>query len=355
MSAAAVGVKAQVLDRLAAVSDRHGPEGMAAHLSALRALTGADLAECEQVLAAIPHGPSRVRQAAGHLLELGGKRLRPLCVALAARVGSGYSEDARELAISVELVHAATLLHDDVVDLGERRRGAPAARILYGNTASIFAGDWLLIEALRRVQRARVPGTLERLLDVIDEMIEAESLQLEHRGRLDVDRTTWLRIIEGKTAALFRWAMFAGGRAGGLTLEQCTALEGYGLHLGVAFQAVDDLLDLSGDEQATGKSLLTDLSEGKMTWPLLVGMERDGELRPILEEVVALAQDGQAAPRALTSRVLASLVRSGSLDDTRALARRRAQLAAECLAPLPAGAAQQALEAVAWSAVDRDR
>lgn len=354
MSAVA-GARAEVLTRLADVSERLGPEGMAARLTDLRALTASDLAECEAVLAAIPDGPSRVRQAARHLLDLGGKRLRPLCVALASRVGSGYGEAARELAISVELVHAATLLHDDVVDLGERRRGAPAARMIYGNTAAIFAGDWLLIDALRRVQKARVPGTLERLLDVIDEMIEAESLQLENRGRLDVDRATYFRVIEGKTAALFRWAMFAGGRAGGLELSHCTALETYGLHLGVAFQAVDDLLDLSGDEQATGKSLLTDLTEGKMTYPLLSGMERDRELRPILEEVLALTRDGQPAPRALTARVLTSLTRSGSLEDCRQLARRRAELAAESLRTLPDGPALQALAAVAESTVNRDR
>lgn len=347
--------RAEVLGRLAEVSEHKGPEGMAARLLDLRALTASDMAEVELALAALPDGPSQVRKAGRHLLDLGGKRLRPLCVALAARCGSGYSEAARELATAVELVHAATLLHDDVVDLGERRRGAPAARVVYGNTASIFAGDWLLIEALRRVRRASVPGTLERLFDVIEEMIEAESLQLSNRGRLDIERAVYFQVIEGKTAALFRWAMFAGGHAGGLDGSHCEALERYGLHLGVAFQAVDDLLDVTGDEQATGKSLLADLSEGKMTYPLLAGMERDPELRPVLAEVVALAQGGEATPRPLVARVLSSLVRSGTLDDCRALARQRAELAAESLAGLPPSPARHALEAVAQATVDRDR
>jgi octaprenyl-diphosphate synthase len=355
MTGVSQGARAEVLGRLADLSADQGPDGMAARLVDLRALTASDLVECEEVLAALPHGPSRVRQAAGHLLALGGKRLRPLCVALAARVGAGYGEAARELAISVELVHAATLLHDDVVDLGERRRGAPAARILFGNTASIFAGDYLLIEALRRVQRARVPGAFERLLDVIDEMIEAESLQLERRGRLDVDRGAYFRVVEGKTAALFRWAMFAGGRAGGLGLEQCGALERYGLHLGVAFQAIDDLLDVSGDEQATGKSLLGDVAEGKMTYPLLAGLERDPALGPLLAEVVASARAGGHPPQALLAAVVTSLRRSGSLDECRTMARRRIEMAIDSLVALPDGPATRALAAVAEATVLRDR
>ena len=351
---AAVGA-APVLAQLGQVCESQGLDAMSARLADLRALTVTDLAECEEVLAALPRGPSLVRQAAAHLLDLGGKRLRPLCVALAARVGSGYGEAARGLAAAVELVHAATLLHDDVVDLGDKRRGAPTARLVYGNTASIFAGDWLLVEALRRVHRARVPGTLERLLEVINEMIEAESLQLEHRGRLDADRAIYFRVVEGKTAALFRWAMYAGGRAGGLSTDQCAALETYGLHLGVAFQAVDDLLDLSGDEHATGKSLWTDLAEGKMTFPLLVGLERDRELRPVLDEIVRAAQDGQVPSQALAARVVGSLRRTGSLDECRALARRRAMQAAESLEPLPDNEARRALQIVAQTTVDRDR
>ena len=344
-----------VLARIGEVCERQGLDAMALRLLELRELTAPDLAQVEEVLASLPHGPSRVRQAAGHLLDLGGKRLRPLCVALAARVGAGFNPAARELATAVELVHAATLLHDDVVDLGDKRRGAPTARLVYGNTASIYAGDWLLVEALRRVQRARVAGTLERLLEVINEMIEAESLQLENRGRLDVDRAVYFRVVEGKTAALFRWAMFAGGRAGDLSPEQCAALEAYGLHLGVAFQAVDDLLDLSGDEHATGKSLWTDLGEGKMTYPLLAGMERDPELRPLLDEIVRMAEVGQAPAADVVGRVLASLRRTGSLDDCRALARRRALQAIESLAPLPENAARNALRVVAQATVDRDR
>src|SRR5262249_50298820 len=146
-------------------------------------LVNDDMAELEESLSAIHLSPNLAHRAAGHLLDLGGKRLRPVCVALSARVGSGFGRAARDLAVAVELVHHATLLHDDVVDLGDLRRGSPAARVVYGNAASIFAGDWLLVEALRRVRAAGVDETLDSLLDTIDEMVCAEALQLEYRGR----------------------------------------------------------------------------------------------------------------------------------------------------------------------------
>src|SRR5262249_20100903 len=154
---------------------------------------------------------------------------------------------ARAYAVAVELVHNATLLHDDVVDLGDKRRGADTARVVYGNAASIFAGDFLLIEALRRIQAAGLPAVLDKGLDVIRQMVIAETLQLESRGRVRSSIDDYFRIVEGKTASLFQWAMFAGARAGGVSPEIEGALETYGLKLGVAFQLVDDVLDVAGD------------------------------------------------------------------------------------------------------------
>src|SRR5215510_7000130 len=232
-----------VLDRLAHVSTARGAPSLGERLAILDRWVRADLAEFEAELAAIPRGARVVQAAAHHLLDLGGKHLRPLCVALASRFGAGFTPAARALAVAVELVHSATLLHDDVVDLAERRRGAPAACVVYGNAASIFAGDWLLVAALRRIAAAGVDGLLDHMLAVIDEMIVAESVQLERRGKLAGARDDYFAIVEGKTAALFRWAMIAGARAAGLPPAAEAALERYGLHLGVAFQAVDDELD----------------------------------------------------------------------------------------------------------------
>src|SRR5215218_8852203 len=169
----------QVLDRLASVSGARGAVDLRQRLAALGRWVRADLADFEAELATLPRGARVVHQAAHHLLDLRGKHLRPLCVALASRFGDGFTPRARGLAVAVELVHTATLLHDDVVDVAERRRGQPTAAVVYGNAASIFAGDWLLVAALRRISATGVDGLLDRMLAVIDEMILAESLQLE--------------------------------------------------------------------------------------------------------------------------------------------------------------------------------
>src|SRR5688572_31747190 len=175
---------ALVLDRLARTSALRASPGLGERLACLDRWVRDDLVAFEAELAAIPRGERMVHAAAHHLLDLGGKHLRPLCVALASRFGDGFTPRARSLAVGVELVHNATLLHDDVVDLAERRRGAPAACVVYGNAASIFAGDWLLVVALRRIAAAGVDGLLDKMLAVIDEMIAAESVQLERRGKL---------------------------------------------------------------------------------------------------------------------------------------------------------------------------
>jgi octaprenyl-diphosphate synthase len=350
-----------LIERLSSLCRDRGLGGLAARLGELSALAGGDLAAVEAALAAAETerwrgGPRpMVVQAAAHLLDLGGKRLRPLCVALAARCGeAGFGEAARELAVAVELVHSATLLHDDVVDVGERRRGAPTARAVYGNAASIFAGDWLLVEALRRVRGAGVDGVLGFLLDVIGEMILAESIQLERRGRLDPDRASWLRVVEGKTASLFRWAMYAGARAGRVDEAGAAALARYGQQLGVAFQAVDDLLDLTGSAATLGKALFTDLREGKMTYPMILAVEREPAILPRLEALAA-ALDGEEAEAAETAWLVEALERTGAVDGCRAFARARAAEAVGALEVLPPSESREALMTVALAAVDRER
>ena len=309
----------------------------------------ADLAEFEAELQTVPHGARVIHQAAHHLLDLRGKHLRPLCVALASRFGDGFTDRARGLAVAVELVHTATLLHDDVVDLAEHRRGQATAAVVYGNAASIFAGDWLLVAALRRIGATGVDGLLERMLEVIDEMIMAESLQLERRGRVVADRTEYFRIVEGKTAALFRWAMLAGARCAGMTGEHEAVLERYGIHLGVAFQAVDDELDFAGLQATTGKDPLADLREGKMTYPLIVALERDTALRGRLEAVI-----GQEAPDpAELAAIAAAVQKTGALEATRELAEQHVRHALDALAALPAGTARESLETVALASLER--
>ena len=333
-----------VLDRLANVSIARGAPDLGQRLAALDRWVRADLVDFEAELALLPRGARVVQEAAHHLLDLRGKHLRPTCVALASRFGSGFLPRARGLAVAVELVHTATLLHDDVVDLAEHRRGKAAACVVYGNAASIFAGDWLLVAALRRIAAAGVDGLLDRMLAVIDEMILAESLQLERRGRVVADRDEYFRIVEGKTASLFRWAMLAGARSAELGASGEHALDRYGLHLGVAFQAIDDELDF---RTGTGKDPLVDLREGKMTYPLVVALERDPALRVRIE--AALAEPGAGDFDAIATAVRAT----GALTATRLLAEDHANRALDALALLPTGPARDALETVVLASLER--
>ena len=335
-----------VLDRLARTSSARGAAGLGERLASLDRWVREDLVQFQAELAALPRGARVVHAAAHHLLDLGGKHLRPLCVALASRFGDGFTTQARGLAVAVELVHSATLLHDDVVDLAERRRGQPAACTVYGNAASIFAGDWLLVAALQRIAAAGVPGLLERMLGVIDEMIVAESVQLERRGKLSGAREDYFHIVEGKTAALFRWAMIAGARAAGLPPASEVALERYGLHLGVAFQAIDDELDY---REGTGKDPLADLREGKVTFPLVVALERDRSLEPRIAKLLTEDAPGRDELAAIAAAVRAT----GALAATRSLAEDHVASALAILEELPAGPPREALVTVALASLER--
>lgn len=351
-AATAAPPRSEVLDRLSQLSGDRGHHGLSRRLSELMVFLGEDLASFEAMFAELQQTGDVVRDSAKHLLSRGGKRMRPLCVMLASRVGDGFDERGLNLAVAAELVHSATLLHDDVVDLGDVRRGAPAARTVFGNAASIFAGDWLLIEALRRVRQTAIPEALDSLLDVIDDMIRAEALQLEARGRLDIDRDGWLRVVEGKTASLFRWVMLAGARAGGLSEEHAATLEGYGMDIGVAFQAVDDLLDLKGDANTTGKALFADVREGKMTWPLIVALERAPEVAVDLTAIAAAPPEA-IIDSAAAGRLLAAVERTDALADCRTMAEGRVASAVARLDTLPDTPATRALATVAEAVIER--
>ncbi len=363
-STTAVGPVA-VIGRLAGVAIDRGPRDLAGRLTELDRWIASELRDFEADLALVPRGVRAVQAAAHHLLDLGGKHLRPMCVALAAKVGTGFGPAARQLAVAVELVHTATLLHDDVVDVGGSRRGQPTARTIYGNAASVFAGDWLLVDALRRIRAAGSPVLLDEMLAIIEEMILAESLQLERRGQVHGDLADYFRVAEGKTAALFRWAMRAGGRAGAVDDHALAALTRYGDLLGVGFQIVDDCLDYAGDATVTGKGLYADLREGKLTYPLLLALEREPRLPPLVAEAIAMADDGdddgapaQIAADLLTARhraITELVTSSGALAEARRTASERIAAAVAALAPLDDGPAKQALITVALATDGRER
>lgn len=338
-----------VMSRLQSVCGTSGPASVAARLADLVDLVQWDLEKVEAGIDSFPNPERLVEKASVHILDLGGKRLRPTCVVLAARMGNGFSQTVQDFATSVELVHCATLLHDDVVDLGETRRGAEAARMIYGNAASVFAGDWLLVEALQRVLRTGVGEAMKRLLEILDEMILAESLQLEARGDFTPNRQRYFSIVEGKTAALFRWAMFAGALGGGCSNEDANALETYGLHLGIAFQLIDDLLDFVGNAEETGKALFTDLREGKMTYPLIAAAEKDNS---IVEDLRQIIENGNAAD---SQQLLTKLNEIGVFEETKALANEHADFAINALSSFGDSRAKNALRTVAEATVSRDK
>jgi len=344
----------RTLESLGAVCTERGTADIAERLDSIRAWLATDLAEVEEALDAVGLGSSPAFLSAEHLLSLKGKRLRPICVALGAHTGpDGFNPAARELAVSAELIHNATLLHDDVIDVGDRRRGKDTARVIYGNAASLLGGDWLLTDALGRVQSAGIEDVFTKVLATIKEMIRAESEQLTSRGRLAPDRDRYFRVIDGKTASLFAWALYAGVRAGGGSTALAEALERYGRRFGRIFQLADDLLDLTGDPTETGKAVFTDLREGKMTYPVIVAAERDPALLPILERIAAAPFDADTSADAAAVRE--ALEETGAVDACRDVVDAERAEALRLLAEVPAGRVREGLEATLAIAYERSR
>ena len=341
-----------VLEPLVEVSHRNGEVSLAERLQEIKLWLADDLAVLEQDIRGTSSSEGDLAEkAASHLLHQPGKRIRPLCVVLAARIGdAAMCADIRSLAVACELVHAATLLHDDVLDEGTERRGAKASRVLYGNSASILGGDCLLIEALKRVQSTGRHALLGHLMDVIAVMVQAEAVQLDRRGTFVPDRDQYMAIISGKTASNFEWGLRAGGTAGGLGKDHVDALASFGFNLGMAFQMADDVLDLGGDPEVIGKNAFADLRDGKLTWPLIMACEE----RPALEESL---KEVARAPETLTPEGVRALreqlLETQCLEKTRLKAQEFAQAAEAALEKLPASAATDALKAVVSLAVNR--
>jgi octaprenyl-diphosphate synthase len=284
-------------------------------------------------------------QSAQYLLERPGKRVRPLCVMLAAQMGGCiFDESIQNIALSCELIHAATLLHDDVIDLGEDRRGSPTARMIYGNAASVLGGNHLLLEALKRVRRVKHDDIYDEVLDVIDLMVDGEALQLEQRGSFKPSREAYLHVAEGKTASLFRWALRSGARLGGLDSTAVDALGLIGTHIGVAFQLIDDVIDIEGDPKITGKQPLIDLKEGKLTWPLILACESNKELIPLIERF--MERTAQHDETQMLNQIVNQIEKTSALKDTRLFAQQRINQSRDILKTFPSSPSRYALETV---------
>ena len=270
-----------------------------------------------------------VSEITSYLLGGGGKRLRPALLLLCNGYAAGKrSPGAIRLASVVELLHSATLIHDDVIDSADTRRGRPSANSRWGNHRSVLAGDWLYMQSFQMALEERNFRILDVLIDLTQKMVEGELIQLAKIGRIDVNEEDALRLATYKTACLFSGCARLGAVLGGLEGEEEEALADYGRYAGLAFQLVDDLLDFTASAEQLGKPVLSDLKEGKVTLPLIYAMENGHrDARELVARVLAEKEFNSVRPETLVA-----LVReSGALERARTLAHDYARRAKACL------------------------
>jgi len=309
----------------------------------------AEMARVEAVIRARLASDVRlVQQVAAHIVDGGGKRLRPALLLLAGAAAGARGEARFELAAVVEFIHTATLLHDDVVDASQMRRGRLTANAAFGNAAAVLVGDFLYSRAFQMMVGVDNMRVMRVLADATNTIAEGEVLQLMNCHDPAVDETRYLEVVRRKTAKLFEAAARLGGVLGAAPQAVEEGLARYGMHLGTAFQLIDDVLDYSGDPDTIGKSLGDDLAEGKPTLPLIRVM-REGAL-PAAELVRNAIIAGN---RDDFSKVLEAIQASGALDGARAVAQREADLACAALDAVPASSAKDSLLELAAFSVAR--
>ncbi len=269
-----------------------------------------------------------VSEITAYLLGGGGKRLRPALLLLSARYAGRRDRSAIRLAAVVELLHSATLIHDDVIDSADTRRGRPSANSKWGNHRSVLTGDWLYMQSFQMALEERNFRILDILIDLTRKMVEGELIQLAKIGRIDVTEEDALRLATYKTACLFSGCARLGAVLGGLEGEEEQALADYGRYAGLAFQLVDDLLDFTASAEQLGKPVLSDLKEGKVTLPLIYAMDNGHrDARELVARVLAEKEFNSVRPETIVSLVHDS----GALDRARNLAQDYAQRAKACL------------------------
>ncbi len=311
----------------------HESHSFAAAVAALRSLCETDLLSVNDTIVLAMRSQSQmIGEIAGHLINAGGKRLRPLLTLSAARLFDYADDDHIRLAAAVELIHGATLLHDDVVDGSSLRRGAFTANILWGNKESVLVGDYIFSQAFELMVSTgnlRVLQILSRAAGII---AEGEVLQLATQKNLEATFEMYLAVVESKTAALFAAAAQAGAVIAGADQRGEEAMRSFGRNLGIAYQLVDDALDYSGREKSLGKSVGDDFREGKMTLPVVYALDRAGPAdREFWRRTIA---EGSQSPDDFeVARRL--VVETHALEDTFACARRYAARAMDDLSRAP--------------------
>ncbi len=322
-------------------------------VSDLHALTSGEMQLVNQRIAvALQSDVVLINQMGSYIIGAGGKRLRPKLV-LSSALALGYTGKQHiNVAAIIEFIHTATLLHDDVVDSSEMRRGQDTANAVWGNEAAVLVGDFLYSRAFEMMVEVGEMRVMEILSAATNTIAAGEVMQLLNIGEPDIDEARYMQVIEAKTAKLFEAASQLGAILAGSSAEIERAMASFGSNLGIAFQLVDDVLDYTADSTELGKNAGDDLAEGKPTLPIIYAM-RDGntETRDLIRQVL-LSADQQLSVD-LLARVVDLVRGSGAIENTYALATKHVQLAVEALSPLPASPQKSAMIEVVKSSVGR--
>jgi len=310
----------------------------------------ADMAAIDRVIREHLHSEvALVRQVADYIISAGGKRLRPALVVLSSRAHGISDARVHQLAAIIEFIHTATLLHDDVVDESALRRGRDTANAAFGNAPAVLVGDFLYSRAFQMMVAIGSMRVMDVLADATNTIAEGEVLQLMNCNDPDIDEAAYLQVIRYKTAKLFEASTRLGAVLGAAGAAREAAMAAYGMHLGTAFQLVDDILDYSGDPASTGKNVGDDLAEGKPTLPLIHAI-RNGDAAEAALVRGAIEQGGCADIEA----VLAAIRRSGALEYARGVAEAELGCARDALQVLEPSPDRDVLLSLTVFAADRD-
>ncbi|WP_413735411.1 octaprenyl diphosphate synthase [Sodalis sp. RH21] len=320
------------------------------NLDQITVLTAQDMANVNAIiLEQLNSEVVLINQLGHYIISGGGKRIRPMIAVLAARALHYEGNKHVTVAALIEFIHTATLLHDDVVDESDMRRGKATANAAFGNAASVLVGDFIYTRAFQMMTALESLRVLALMSEAVNVIAEGEVLQLMNCNDPDISIDSYMRVIYSKTARLFEAAAQSSSILADATPEQEAALRDYGRYLGTAFQLIDDLLDYGADGKTLGKNTGDDLNEGKPTLPLLHAMRNgNADQAAMIREAIV-----QGNGRHLLESVLETMRQCGSLEYTRQRAEAEADKAIACLACLEPTPYRQALESLAHLAVQR--
>ncbi len=319
-------------------------------LKKIQALANTDMTAVNDLIySQIQSDVALINQLGVYIVNAGGKRMRPMLTVLAARSLGYKGTDHIDIAAIIEFIHTATLLHDDVVDESDMRRGRETANAMFGNSASVLVGDFLYTRSFQMMTKLSNMKIMDILSDATNIVAEGEVLQLMNCNDADTTEASYMQVIYCKTAKLFEAATRLAAVISNQPKEVEEAMQAYGKYLGTAFQLVDDIMDYTADAKEMGKNVGDDLSEGKPTLPLLYAMENgNSEQAKLIREAIETCNGMENL-----DAILLAMRETGSLKYTQQVAEQEADKAIACLAPLPESKYKQALVALAHIAANR--